>query len=245
VTKEALETLIRHLELWALIFGALVVIGVAGETVFGLRIWWNNRKLQKIQESENVELQIKLSSLQQKTAEADAKAEGFRLQIAQANERALRAEATAKGFESQIAEANARAAEAKLDLVKFKAPRGLSDDQAKFIAGKLKPFGPQLFDVTAYWEKKESLDIAQRIAEILTALAGWTLEQPKSQSMIVGEVTGVVVSFNPKAGDKAKEAANTLARLLTEQGIEAKTRPDITSENMIKVNKIDLTVGAK
>ena len=48
VTKDALVQLIGHLEVWALIFGAIVVVGVAGETVFGVRIWWNNRKLHKL-----------------------------------------------------------------------------------------------------------------------------------------------------------------------------------------------------
>src|SRR5438876_1144476 len=73
VTKEALETLIGHLEVWALIFGAIVVIGVAGESIFGVRIWWNSRKLQAIQRTENLKLQTTLATLQKEVANADAR----------------------------------------------------------------------------------------------------------------------------------------------------------------------------
>jgi len=252
MTKEALDALISRLEIRAVIFGVIVGIGVVGESVYGFRIWWNNRKLRKLQDEENLALQLKISEFQQKAEEAkrdSAAAEshlaGAKASSALAEQHAAEANERAKRFESQIAEANARAAEAELELAKFKAPRALSDDQARLIAGKLKPFGPQVFDVTAYWEKKESLDIAQRIADILTGLVGWTLEQPKSRNMIVGEIAGVIVSFSPQAGDKAKEAANALARALTDQGIEAKARADVTLGNMAKVNKIELTVGAK
>jgi hypothetical protein len=65
VAKEALETLIEHLEVWALVFGAIVVIGVAGESIFGVRIWWNSRKLQAIQRTE-------LANARARQAEAEA-----------------------------------------------------------------------------------------------------------------------------------------------------------------------------
>jgi hypothetical protein len=58
VTKEALQTLISQLEVGALIFGVIVVIGVAGESVYGVRIWWNNKKLHKLERAENEELRL-------------------------------------------------------------------------------------------------------------------------------------------------------------------------------------------
>jgi hypothetical protein len=178
VTRETLETLIRHLELGALVFGALVVIGVAGETVFGVRIWWNNRKLQKLQQSENAALQVKISDLQQKAAEADAKAEGFRLQIAQANDRALRAEATAKGFESQIADANARTAQAELELARIKQPRSLNPAQQQRVANTLLTFAGQKFAFLVFGDP-ESLSLLTDIDGALK-LAKWNRVNPPS-----------------------------------------------------------------
>jgi hypothetical protein len=58
--KDGLLTLIANLEKWALFFGILVAIGVAGESVYGIRLYWNNRKLQQIQDRENLELRAEI-----------------------------------------------------------------------------------------------------------------------------------------------------------------------------------------
>jgi len=86
MTREALEALIGRLEVWALIFGALVVIGVGGETFFGVRIWWNNRKLQQVQHSDDLRSQAEIERLKKiaederlKTAELEATVAGRRL----------------------------------------------------------------------------------------------------------------------------------------------------------------------
>ncbi len=59
--KGALLALISNLEKWALFFGILVAIGVAGESVYGIRLYWNNRtenyrtsKIAKLPTSEKV-----------------------------------------------------------------------------------------------------------------------------------------------------------------------------------------------
>lgn len=93
--KEALEQLIGHLEFWALVFGAIVVVGVAGETFFGIRIWWNNRKLQTIQHSESAALQLKISQANDSAQEAKReqevlKRENLKLQSQVEQERTAR-----------------------------------------------------------------------------------------------------------------------------------------------------------
>jgi hypothetical protein len=70
-TKEGLEALIARQEVWALIFGALVAIGVAGESVFGVRIWYNSRKLHKIERDENIALQLQVAEAKNRIAEAN------------------------------------------------------------------------------------------------------------------------------------------------------------------------------
>jgi len=76
--KAELETLLARIDVWLLIFGAIVVIGVAGESVFGIRHWWNSRKLQAIQNSENLALQAEIARLNKEAADAKLKLEEVR-----------------------------------------------------------------------------------------------------------------------------------------------------------------------
>ena len=46
--KAELDAILVKFEIWLLLFGVLVVIGVGGESFFGIRTWWNNRKLQEV-----------------------------------------------------------------------------------------------------------------------------------------------------------------------------------------------------
>jgi hypothetical protein len=52
--KAQLDTLLGRIDVWLLIFGVVVVVGVAGESFFGIRHWWNSRKLQAIQRAEDL-----------------------------------------------------------------------------------------------------------------------------------------------------------------------------------------------
>lgn len=113
--KAGLDKLLDSFEIWLLVFGILVVVGVAGESVFGIRTWWNNRKLHAIQQS--------IDDLRQ--AESKSTAQAFERDISLANKEAADANALAKQYESGISEAKARAAEAekgaaeaKLELAK-------------------------------------------------------------------------------------------------------------------------------
>ena len=85
IDKSSLETLIRSLEIWAAIFGVIVVVGVAGESFFGIRLLWNNWKLQRLQASDNARL---LNDV----AQANARAEDARRAAAEANLELARAE---------------------------------------------------------------------------------------------------------------------------------------------------------
>jgi hypothetical protein len=60
--KDALEAVLSKIEGWLLFFGIFVVIGVAGESVFGIRAWWNNRKLQAVQHSIETERATRATS---------------------------------------------------------------------------------------------------------------------------------------------------------------------------------------
>jgi hypothetical protein len=49
--KSEIETALSRMEVWLLVFGVIVVVGVAGESIFGVRSWWINRKLHPIQQA--------------------------------------------------------------------------------------------------------------------------------------------------------------------------------------------------
>jgi hypothetical protein len=243
VTKEALETLIRHLELGALVFGALVVIGVAGETIFGVRIWWNNRKLQKIQQSENTELQIKISGLQQKTAEADAKAEGFRFQIAEANTRVKSAEAQVASAnaasqeavakvanaEARIAEAQRGAAEANLSAERERmarlqlearlADRMLSPAQQATMTERLKAWSGVTVDAIIWGDTAEIMIISNQVLEVMRR-AGWIIQLGHAGGG-GGAVRGILVGTSPDANANDIAASAALVPALQSVGLAA------------------------
>jgi hypothetical protein len=65
--KDALLSLIASLERRALFFGILVAIGVAGESVFGIRLYWNNRKLHRIEDQESQTRKAEVARLKHDT----------------------------------------------------------------------------------------------------------------------------------------------------------------------------------
>lgn len=74
IEKSALEALVKWLELWSAIFGVIVVIGVAGESFFGIRLLWNNWKLQRLQAGESERLRLDVATANARAAEANQRA---------------------------------------------------------------------------------------------------------------------------------------------------------------------------
>jgi hypothetical protein len=68
--KSELEALLARIDVWLLVFGIIVVVGVAGESFFGIRHWWNSRKLKVLQDKENADQAAEISRLRTAAAEA-------------------------------------------------------------------------------------------------------------------------------------------------------------------------------
>jgi hypothetical protein len=79
--SEVLEIRIARLELWALIFGVIVVLGVAGQSFFGVWIWWNNRKLTDVQKVENTRLVADIAQANARAEEAKRAAAEAELEL--------------------------------------------------------------------------------------------------------------------------------------------------------------------
>lgn len=198
--KSQIEAFLSRIDVWLLIFGVIVVVGVADESFFGVRHWWNSRRLQTIQRTEDQQREQQIARLNKeagearKTAgEAHERAAQAEAHLGEANERsalveqhAAEADVKAESFrldiakanesaaqaQAQVASATAEAAKANLLLKKLRTPRSLSEEQRKRIASKLKSFPPMEFDV-ALMDLSDPQDLLPQLENALE-MAGWT-----------------------------------------------------------------------
>ena len=169
--------------------------------------------------------------LKEKDKEAEKTAQELRLDIAKANQAA--AEAKQKAEEDRLA---------RVKIEQRLADRKLTDAQVAVIVDKLKVFADQEFEVTPYWELREPMATANRIADALT-LAGWKYIPPKSAEVLLGGVAGVLVYVHPSASERTKKAADSLVSALTKEGIASELRGLNDPKN--PTNKLHLNVGTK
>jgi hypothetical protein len=104
----------------------------------------------------------------QHAAEADAKAEGFRLDIAKANEESAKAQA-------QVAGATAEAAKANLELERIKAPRTLSNISS--LTESLKAYKGTEYTFSSVFGDEESILLLRQIDAVLSN-SGWVRVKP-------------------------------------------------------------------
>jgi hypothetical protein len=142
----------------------------------------------------------------------DAELTDAKAALGKQQERAANADARVAGLEVEASKQQERAATAEKSLLELQqtlADRSLTDEQLKKIGDSLSVFSGQEYTVTAYWDSKESLNIANRIHEALQ-LAHWKYLADGSKSMMFGGVVGVKVWHHPDADENTKRAAQTL-----------------------------------
>jgi hypothetical protein len=220
--KEALETSLQHIDVLLQIFAVIVAVGVLGEAVFGVRHVLLSRRLRVIEKAEDLQHRLTIAGLQRdgeslkKTAnDAEQKAEGFRLQIAQANERAANAE-------KEVARLNELAERERLARIKIEeklAPRSLGQKQQGRIASELKTFAGQEFDVfTHRLDDPEAVNFSVQLVDILRA-AGWVRNGKGGQRWWMTE--GVFVGVPKNASTRTTQAVGSLVSALSAEGILA------------------------
>jgi hypothetical protein len=97
--------------------------------------------------------------------------------------------------------------------------------------------------VTPYWDLKESLAIANRIAQAMQ-VGGWKYVKPEQSGFLLGGTAGVEVWVHPAASDEVKKAANALVSALTEKGGLACVLKEQNPKDPIET-KIHLNIGTK
>lgn len=93
--KAELEASLRTLDIWLIVFGVLVAVGVVGESIAGFLHWRRSNDLETVQSSENLTLQHDIKRL---SADADAS----RAQIAEAQARTTEAQARLEMVRRQL-----------------------------------------------------------------------------------------------------------------------------------------------
>jgi hypothetical protein len=210
--------LLSWIERGQLIAALLVAIGVAGEFVGSFIARPINRRLESAREQQ-------IAALNREAGEARQTAESYRLQIAEAHERAANAERETARIKEKLAD------------------RSLSNDEVKALISELRKYAGQEFEITAYWDSRESMSISNRINEALQR-AGWKYLKPQGFSAMMGGVVGVFVFVHPQAQKETLSAANALTSLLNGHGINAQLMMQVT-ENNPPHNKIHLNIGSK
>ena len=223
-TKEALEASLRRYDIWLIVFGALVVIGVAGESVFGFLHWRRSGDLSTLQNAENLKLQERAAN-----AERDAAA----------------AKSGVARLELEAAEAKQRAAEASLELAKFKAPRKLSTEQEKRILAKLAQYPAQQFAPFSFTDR-EAGDLLDQIANVLLS-AKWALAEPQSMLRMgkagITTLSGVIVQFAPSRDADIGRVAKVLCDAVSAEGFPCTLTGNASLESTPTV--INVIVGKK
>jgi hypothetical protein len=181
----------------------------------------------------------KAGKAQESLGKTEKEANGAEMAASNALRIAREARQEADSFEKEIASAKEAVAKTEEKL----ADRTLTDKQVKFIASKLKQYAGQEYNVTAYWDSKESVGIANRIHQALQ-FANWKIVDTDKWRGLMGGVIGVFVAYHPEADERTQQAAKALVTALSLEGIEAEPQIENAKSNP-KHNKISVTIGSK
>lgn len=260
---DGIDAQIIRAELWSSVGYWILVVGLVGDIAV-LVVPKHRERLEKllaafftiviivgvaIEHRADAAISVLVSQKQTETAlqiaQLDKEAGDDRKTAGEAEARAAQAEAHLGESNERAARANERAADAEREterLTQRFADRKLTDAQAAAIESKLRAFAGQEFDVTPYWDTKESMAIAHRIADLLNR-AGWKYTPPKQSGFMLGGITGVLVYVHPNAPTKVASGAGALVTALNEQGIVSEIRYENTADP--PDSKLHLNVGTK
>jgi hypothetical protein len=166
---------------------------------------------------------------------ARKEAEGFQLQIAQANERAAQAE-------EQSAKAN-------LELAKLKTARTLSIEQQERIASKIKPFPGIPYDL---WVSGDSDSTAlMGLIDSTLRSAGWTFNPPDTPIMFANKAgiiadSGISIHVPEEHRAEWEASAVALRNALIAEGIPVTAFADNAETNkQMGRTRIHVLIGSK
>jgi len=208
--KTGLEALLARIDIWLLIFGFLVVVGVAGESYFGIRHWWNSRKLQALQSAESLSQQGEIERLKKESGLISS-------EVAKANERA--------------AEANRIAESERLARVKLEsrmAWRRIDGKEHDALVAQLKTHAGAVVEVFQHGELEAST-FADDIIKTLRD-SGWAV-RVTGAGLVLPPQYGLrcIVNANSSAGQLLADAFKSLpfAQIQSDANLPIVARIDV------------------
>jgi hypothetical protein len=226
------------------------VIGVGGETIYGVRAWWNNRKLHTVEQSidglrqtEIAQLTSSSDSLQKDIKGAEARIAEAQRGSAEANERAAKAQQSLALAEQHAAEANAKAEGFRLDIAKANERAASANEIAQKEAVARLQLEARLADrvLTLEWQSRliklatgfprgtridmfqfgETLEITSIAESINKSLVEGGWTVRKWQIISGGAARGILVGTDPSADAVTVRAASELISTLVSAGVGA------------------------
>lgn len=165
--------------------------------------------------------------------------------IANAEARSIEASAEVSRLRVTVANAEKERAQAQKALIELQrriAARVITDADAERITEQIRQYRGREFQVVTFWDDREPLATAQRLADILVA-AGWKLNQPKEGQFLLGGLGGIQVFFHPEASPEAKRSAEALVAALNSVGLSAVIKQ--INDPGHPTEKIHVNVGTK
>jgi hypothetical protein len=220
--KTELESKLDGFEVWLIIFGILVVVGVGGESLFGIRSWLNNRKLHSTEQSIDILRQAEIAQLNVSSETLRTDLRGADTRIAEAKRGAAEATAKAESFRLDIAKANETAERERLARIQLEArlaDRTLSPAQRNTLTSRLTPFSGVVADVIVWGDTAEIQSISALVLDSM-ANAGWKIQRANAIGGTAA-VRGILVGTQPGSDAATTRASSALVAALQSLGLDA------------------------
>ncbi|MEP6671887.1 MAG: hypothetical protein ABJF10_22185 [Chthoniobacter sp.] len=208
--KESVEAMLAEIDTRLLVFGLVVLLGIAGETWLGVTSWLNNRRLRTIQRQIDIE----------KDRQAAMEAEQLKSVAAAAGESASKANERAEGLEQENVKTKLELSKSNIELEKIKekqSPRALTNKQiSDFIA-----FTKDLPKGTVSLQPEVDGE-ARNFRDVLTNLlkeAGYNITSSGASGVTFPNISeSLIVVFEP---DHKPAHADSLVSALNSIGVKA------------------------
>ncbi len=210
-----------------------------------------------IQQERAAKAEASIGVAEQHAAEANTKAEGFRLDIAKANESSTRAQAQVAGATAEAARATERAAEAtkaaeaeKIERLKLEAqiaPRRLNLQQEQSIAVLCAPFRGRSATVVSYAMDAEAAVLAKQIIATLNASGIKVVDSTASLQTFGGFSLGIHVDGrDPQFAASLRSALSGVGQqMVAPAGSASGSGTGISMGNSGGSSEVTILVGVK